>query len=271
MLTGRTGLFPAFLAACWLIQGSTAEAALIGFYTFNGNALDSSGSGNNGTVNGTVSYTNNGPFGGSALTLDGTSRSNFVSVPIDSTDAGQPTETFGAWFYVPAGASMTTNEGLISNDDGDFDRTIDLDVRNGGFQYSAFNGAGVVAGGQVTTGQWVFVAVSYDNSGGNNGTYVFQLGTSQFSGSTSFDGNSVAGQTDIGINPNFDNEFDGEVADAFFYNTALTATQLSNIQQNGPSAIVGATAPEPSSLVLVSGLGLVLIGGVVRRRRPDIR
>jgi hypothetical protein len=97
---------------------------------------------------------------------------------------------------------------------------------------------------------------------------VFQVGSSQFTGSTSFDGNSVAGQTDIGINPNFDNEFDGEIADAFFYDTALTASQLSNIQQNGPSAIIGATAPEPSSVVLLGG-GLVLIGGLLRRRRQD--
>jgi hypothetical protein len=252
-------------AAAWLLPAA-AHAGLIGFYTFNGNASDSSGNGNNGTVNGSVTYTNNGPFGGSALTLNGSSTANFVSVPIDSTVAGQPTETFGAWFYIPSGAPTTNIEGLISNDDGNFDRTLDLDTRNTGYQYSAFNGAGPVAGGQIVTGQWVFVAVSYNNSGGNNGTYVFQVGTNQFTGATSFDGNSVAGVTDIGINPNFDFEFDGEIADAFFYNTALTATQLNNIQQNGPIAILG-TAPEPSSIILMASGLLMLLGGARRCRR----
>src|SRR5260370_22390932 len=127
----------------------------------------------------------------------------------------------------------------MSKEDGSFDRTLDEDTRNGGFQWGAFNGSGVVAGGTVATNQWVFVAISYNNSGGNNGTYIYQVGGTQFTGSTAFDGGSVAGTTYLGINPNFDSEFQGEIADAFFYNTALTSGQLNNIQQNGPSAIVG--------------------------------
>jgi hypothetical protein len=255
----------ALMAALWLFQTGVARAAVIGFYTLNGNANDSSGNGNNGTIHGSVTFTNNAPFGGSALTLDGTSRSNFVSVPIDSTVSGQPTETFGAWFFVPTGASTSSIRGLISNDDGDFDRTLDEDTRNGGFQDSVFIGGSVVGGGSVATNQWVFVAASYNNSGGNNGSYIFQVGANQFTGSTSFDGNSVAGTTYLGINPNFDLQFQGEIADAFFYNTALTASQLTAIEEGGPSAILGTSTPEPASFSLL-GVGLFLLTAAARRR-----
>ena len=69
----------ALLAGLWLAQSQFAQAGLIGFYTLNGNANDTSGNGNNGTMHGSVSYTANAPFGGS-------NRANFVSVPISSVE-----------------------------------------------------------------------------------------------------------------------------------------------------------------------------------------
>jgi hypothetical protein len=242
-----------------VISLSQAQASVIGFYSFNGNVNDSSGNSNNGTVNGNVTYTNNAPFGGAALTFDGSSRSNFVTVPIDSQTTAHPTETFGGWFYVPSTVTVT-NQGLISNDNCCYDRTLDLDTRNGGLQYSAFIGTGVVGGGQVSLNQWVFVAVSYNNPAG---TYILQVGTNQVTGVTAFDSSDVP-STYLGLNPNFDAPFRGEMADVFFYNTALSGSQLANIQQNGPGAIV---APEPSTILLVGALGL-MAGARTRRRRP---
>ncbi|HKE28545.1 MAG TPA: hypothetical protein VKB88_39615 [Bryobacteraceae bacterium] len=149
---------------------------------------------------------------------------------------------------------------MISSDDGNFDPTLDVDVRNGGFQYSAFIGGTVVGGGSANTGTWTFVGVSY--SGGASGSYIFQVGAKQFTGSTNFDNGGVENVTDIGINPDFDSEFQGEIADAFFFNNALNATQLSNIEANGPSVIVGSSSvPEPSVAILC-GAGLLLLGAI---------
>jgi len=247
-----------------LTQGSSAGAGLVGFYTFNGNVLDTSGNGNNGTVHGSVSFTGVGPFGGLALTLDGTTKANYVTVPINTAIELTPNETFGAWFLVATGANTSSIRGGISSDDGDFDPTLDVDTRNGGFQYSAFVGGTVVGNGTANTGVWTFVAVSL--AGGASGNYIFQVGTNQVTGATSFDNGGVENVTYIGINPNFDFEFQGEIADAFFYNTALTASQLANIGSNGPSAIVGASGvPEPSSGALF-GIGVLSLATLALRR-----
>ena len=219
--------------------GPPPRANLVAFYPFNGNANDASGNGKNGTINGSPTFTNNGPFGGSAITFagdDAGTKNDFVTVPIDTSIENSPKETFGAWFLVSSGASTCCIRGLISSDDGGFDPTLDIDTRNGGFQYTAFVGSGPVSNGTANTGQWIFVAVSYDNTAQ---TYIFQVGNSQVTGTTAFDGNGVEGTTYIGINPNFDFEFNGEVADAFFYNTALSASQLNAIAQGGPNAILG--------------------------------
>lgn len=197
------------------------SGALVAFYPFNGNVNDASGNGKNGIIKrgraGGPTFTDNGPFGGSAITFagdDAGTKNDFVVVPIDTSIEKNPKETFGAWFLVPKGASACCIRGLISSDIGSFHPTLDIDTRNGGFQYTAFVGGGPVSNGQANTGQWTFVAVSYDNTAQ---TYIFQVGMNQVTGSTNFSRSDSAGTaTYIGINPNYDFEFNGSVADAFF-------------------------------------------------------
>jgi len=258
-MRGRALLSGAFLAASWL-SCQHAQASVIGFYSFNGDVNDSSGNGNNGTAHGAISYTANAPFGGLALTLNG-NRSNFVTVPIDSQTGTHPNETFGGWIFVPSGVPIA-NTGVISVDNCCYDRTLDLDTRPGGFQYSAFTGTGVAGGGQVQFDQWVFFAVSYNNTANS---YILQVGTNQVSGSTAFDGNAQV-PTYIGQNPNFDLGFHGELADVFFYDTALTGAELANIQLNGPSVVLNdASAPEPSSLLLLGSASALVAAARARR------
>ncbi len=236
-----------------------AQAGLLGFYPFNGNANDASGNGNNGVVTGSPTYVSGAPFGGQAIQFDGASNS-FVTVPIDISVANLSQVTFGGWFNSSVDSGGI--RGVVSNDDGNFDRTIDVDTRPGGFQWSIFIGGNVVGNGQVTKNTWTFVVARYDQT---TNSYAFNVDGSQISGTTNFDADSVTTGTTIGRNPNFDSPFAGQMADVFFYDQYLSDVQINAIRANGPSAITGAsTVPEPASLALVGGF--LLLGGFLRRR-----
>lgn len=274
----RKRLCMAFAAGICLLQANVAKASLVGFYPFNGNALDSSGNGNNGTVSGPLTYTNNGPFGGEAITFAGDNSTTngggintpYVSVPIDTAIEDVPIgggETFGGWFNIAPGASTCCNRGLISSDDGNFDPTIDVDTRTAGFSYAGFIGGSLVGlDAPANSGVWTFVAISYTRTGATSGGYTFVVDGDSMTGSTGFDYGGVEGTTYLGINPNFDYELNGEIADAFFYNNALTLAQLQGIESGGPDSIVGtpSSVPEPATFAL---LGLGLFGVAAARRR----
>jgi hypothetical protein len=132
--------------------------------------------------------------------------------------------------------------GIISNDDGSFDRTLDIDSRsaNGGATWSAFVGGSIAGKVQAKPGKWVFLAVSYDQSS-SPGRYAFYVNdgsrTSVSTGVDAFDSDSVTTGVTIGRNPNFDQPFNGEIANAFFYGGVLTRAQIDKIIALGPAAI----------------------------------
>ena len=148
----------------------------------------------------------------------------------------------GAWFY--ATSVDTPQYGLISNDDGSFDRSLDIDTRSAttGANWSAFVGGAVVGKVPAVTNKWVFAAVSF-NQQSKPGKYVFYVNdgtkTTTLTGVDNFDSDSVTKAVTIGKNPNFDQPFKGEVSNAFFYAGILTQAQIAAIITQGPSAIPG--------------------------------
>jgi hypothetical protein len=217
---------------------SHADGKLLALYTFNATLDDSSGNGKTATATGTPNYVAGAPFGGLALSFDGTGKV-IVTAPLNISPQALKQLTFGAW--VKALAVDNPQYGIISNDDGNFDRSIDIDTRPSALpDWSAFVGGSVVGKVPARPGKWVFVAVSFDQSSGP-GRYAFYVHdgsqTTVLTGNDAFDADSVTAGVTIGRNPKFDQPFKGDIADAFFYNGILTRAQIAKIIALGPSAI----------------------------------
>ena len=127
---------------------------LLAFYPMEGNAQDLSGHGHHGTVTGSPLVW----FGweGSAYFFNGTT--DYITVPLDINPEKYPKLTMGCWAKT---TSLWPLQQLLTHDDGDFDRSIGIDLRGNGVGWSAFCGsAGLVLGAaSAFLDDWTFVAV----------------------------------------------------------------------------------------------------------------
>lgn len=217
------------------LVGSTKLLAL---YSFNGTLADSSGNGRTAHDSGTPVYATGAPFGGKAISFSGTG-SAIVTAPLNISVTGLRQVTFGGWFKALSVA--TPNYGVVSNDDGDYDRSIDIDGRPTGFAtWSAFVGGTVVGKVRVVVGKWYFVAVSF-NQATLPGHYAFYVNngttTTTQTGIDNFDTNSVTTRVTIGRNPNFDHPYKGQAANVFFEHLILTPAQINSVILHGPSML----------------------------------
>lgn len=212
---------------------------LLALYRFNGTLKDSSGNKHNAKDTGTPAYVTGAPFGGKAIAFDGTGGA-IVTAPLDISVKTIPQLTMGGWFK--ATADSTPQYGIVSNDNGNYDRTIDIDNRDAkpGTYWSAFVGGKVVGNTKVALGQWVFEAVVY-NQATLPGTYKLYVNdgtkTHVLHGASDFDDESITTAVTIGANPDFDHAFYGDAANVFFYVGALNAKQIGAIIANGPGSI----------------------------------
>lgn len=246
---------------CWLPMAVgvliciPARASLVGFYSFDqDNFQDASGHNNHGTAAASSPTFVAGYQGHAAAFNSGLNQ--FFTVPIDIRPGSLAQVTFGGWFYLTSGSPI---RGLISADNGGFDRTLDLDSR-GGAGIAAFTGAGVLGSGVTPLNGWTFVAVRYDQSAG---TVKLDVGTQRFSASASFN-NDALSTTTIGRNPRFDTPYQGWIDNVFFFDTALTDAEIVVIRSGGAGAIL--PVPEVSTW-LGGGGALVAWAGTVRRRK----
>lgn len=236
----------------------SGQAALIGFYPFEGNANDVSGSGNDGTPGPNPPTVAAGGYEGSAYQFTA-ANNNYLTVPINLNPASLPEVTFGAWFKASTIGASGSVRGLISHDNGGFDRTLDLDTRGGsGLRWSAFSGVGVLGGSPVVADAWTFVAVRYDSAAG---TVVLNVDGVQYS-TAGTPGSSSRTTTTIGRNPGFDQPFDGLIDNVFFFDEVLSDARVEEIRLGGASAIV----PEPGQWAWAGGLGALGVA-LARRRR----
>ena len=229
----------AFVGLMFVSTSGARANGLLALYTFDGTLRDSSGHGKTAHDTGKPTYVVGAPFGGKAISFDGSGHA-IVAAPLNISPAALPQLTTGAW--VNARSVATPQYGIISNDNGDYDRTLGIDTRPAktGVVWSAFIGGDVVGKVPVVTNKWYFIAVSFDQRSAAN-PYAFYVNdgskTITVSGVDHFDADSHTDGVSFGRNPSFDSSFNGELANTFFYAGILTKEQIAAIIARGPSAI----------------------------------
>lgn len=225
---------------CVLSIAPATQAALLGYYPLDDSFIDISGNGNDGTP----AFDAPGfDTGHTSLLLDGGASfsgadpNQYFTVPININASVNPQVTFGGWIKAKATDPI---RGFISNDQGGYGRTLDIDYRSGSSGYSAFAGNNAVIGGVAPrSGQFDFVAVVYDaaaNGGaGSVNLYVNDAAPITSTGTTP-DGDAFL---TIGRNPHYDMPFGGVIDDVFVYNQALPAQQINDIRLHGVPLLPG--------------------------------
>lgn len=253
------------MAACVLAVAAPASAELLAYYTFEG-ATDTqrlqnvAGASYSGTFIDTVPeyQSGSGVNGSGAYLFGGTFGSTFtpINIGLNISPAALPNVTFGGWFK----ATVVSGErrGLISHDDGGFDRSLLISENDSYCGFTGFNVAPCDSN-PVETGEWVFLALAYDGVNGKvrltvNGTHSVEV--------VGFPGGGET-ETTLGRNPNHDAPFAGYMDNVFFYDEYLDTAQLDQVRLNGA---MPASVPEPGTAALMLGGLAVVAAGRLRRK-----
>jgi hypothetical protein len=216
---------------------------LLAFYPFEGNAIDMSGNGRHGTLNGTPTPVAHG-FEGQAYSFNGTA--DYITIPLDISPGTYPRLTMGCWARTHA--AWPPNQAVLSHDNGGFDRYLGIDYRGGGIGWSAFSGTGQVLGAvPPVLNAWTFLAVSYDQQAQ---TVRFQVDDMVFTKAGVTLGPGLTDLT-IGASPPFNVFFDGIIDNVFLFGDVLTDQQLAYIRNGGARAILIAARKNLPGLPLV--------------------
>ncbi|MBN1189961.1 MAG: hypothetical protein JXA46_09425 [Dehalococcoidales bacterium] len=202
----------------------------VAYYPFNGDVKDYSGSGLHGENSGAEFVT--GKYG-QALKFNGAN--SYVSAPVNINPDVMPKLTITAWAKADKANAIQT---IISQDNGNCDRALNIDYRGGGEGWSCFCGTGSVLGyKEVAVNQWTFLAVVYDQPAGKVRLYV---NNEMFEK----DGTIESGwdHVYIGKSPSFGEDFSGLIDEVMIFNQVLTTSEINSIKSSGPAS-VSATAP----------------------------
>jgi hypothetical protein len=195
----------------------------IAYYPFNGSAHDAWDN-NHGEVVGPVLAPDRFGAAESAYRFDG--MDDYIAIPVNINPDKMPELTLVAW--ASASESSPIRQ-VISHDDGGFDRSMGIDDRGGGLGWSAFCGSGEVLGFRpVTDGEWVFVAVIYNQK---DSLITFYVNDAAFETTGWCD--TGHDTTYIGMNPSYGEYFNGTIDEVRIYDRALTKDEIKMLYKAG--------------------------------------
>lgn len=206
----------------WTVTVTPAPSLLVVHYTFDGDALDQSGNGNNGTVTGATLTTDRHGNTNSAYSFNGVS-DYIQTANVTTHPTGDIEITYMAWIKI-----ATSHTGNIIS----FGEL--LDTKRSSFLYEGDAGGLGYAGQsndfnssiEPNQGEWVHVSVTKLGTS----VIIYLDGAEVSQGTLPSSANITALDCVIGASPGVTNEFfNGDIDEVRVYNKALSATDISNI------------------------------------------
>ena len=230
----RNLLFTALLALSINAIAQIPQNGLVANYQFNGNVIDASGNGNNGTVNGATLTTDRLGNANSAYSFNGST--DYIDIPHSSSltfTANAISISFWAKIISVPGSGF--NGIIVSKQSGSGASQSGIDVFDNTSQtvgLRAGTSGGTYAGGSmpsVSLNQYHHFVLIYDN--GTSASYLDGVQTMNSSGGTATIG---ANTLDLLIGKaNWSNinavNFNGVIDEMQIYNRALTSTEVTQI------------------------------------------
>ncbi len=246
------------------VSQTTLDSGLVGFFPFSGNAADSSGLSNSGSVNGAILADDRFGNPNSAYWFDGID--DYIIINSYTQMSPISEVSVSAWIKTdqsPGGAYTAIYDRLQANDG------FALVIRpNGTIRFSVNGGLGIATSSQtVLDNKWHFVAGTYNKNTGQMQVYIDcnQDGQSTYNSDITYSPeprNSIGGPGGL-----FDSFFYGSMDELRVYNreidfsdiSDLCIDTLSTISLNERVGLVSdiSTYPNPTS-------GLVYIEGAKR-------
>ena len=258
------------LTAIMLYAASGARGELIGLWSFDGNALDSSGKGNHGTLQNGAGFSVDTPplFGGQSLNVAGGTQ--HVLVPHHPSLDVTGEITIAAWIkpsMAGAGwdgilAKSPSSNGSAANHAGNYELRVENTSRRLTFLYQQGGvndtGDAFSVDAVVNSGAWQHVAVT--SAAGVATFYVNGAAVGVADPGTATFGAINTNPLYIGSRADLFTVMDGLMDEVGLWNHALSPAEIQQLAS-------GPVIPEPSTLVL-AGLGLVSLWLGSRRPRP---
>ena len=208
---------------------STLNQGLAAYYSFSGNANDSSGNGNNGVNNGATLTANRFGTANEAYSFNGVS--NVISIP-DFYQADANVHTMSFWMQADSWDNTfhTAFVDILGKDNlGSGTRQwVCQGLKSGQIRWAVFTSVGeydLDSISQLQTGQWYQVATVWD--GTNESVFI----NGKFDGSVSAPGTLIQSNAPvrIGGDPIGHQYFSGSIDDVRIYNRALSSNEVGQL------------------------------------------